>query len=92
MDILAPLIRNVFYPMWMIKDGDYGILRYLNYFDFIDRLTRSELEERQSNKLNDILKHAYKNTRYYKEIFDESGFNPHNIKDRDELRKIPQNK
>lgn len=89
MDIVAPFIRNFSYPIWMIRDRQRGMLRYLDYFDYIDRLARSGLEERQREKLRNILVHAYENTLYYKEIFDESGFNPYKVSDTFELRKIP---
>ena len=89
MDRLSPLIRNVFYPLWMIKDGDRDILRYLDYFDFIDNLTRAELERRQSKKLKHILIHAYENTTYYRTLFDELTFHPHDMVMSHEIRQIP---
>jgi len=89
MDLLSPLIRNVFYPLWMIKDGDRDILRYLYYFDFIDKLTRAELERRQSKKLKRILIHAYENTRYYRTLFNELGFHPYDMVMSQEIRRIP---
>ena len=89
MDILAPLIRHIFYPLWMIREGDKGILKYLKYFEFIDNLNQSDLEKRQEKKLKDLLIHAYENTSYYKRQFDESGFNPHDMRNKEEILKIP---
>ena len=89
MDIPSRLIRNLFYPMWMVKDGNKGVLPYLNHFDFIDNLDRTELAERQASRLKCILIHAYENTAYYRNLFDKVGFNPHEIVHTSEIRKLP---
>ena len=88
-DFLAPLIRNVLYPMWVIKDGNRGLLKYLDYFDFIDKLSRQQLEERQRRRLKTILIHAYEGTKYYREVFKKSALSPYQIEDSHEITKLP---
>jgi phenylacetate-CoA ligase len=89
MDILAPFIRHISYPLWMIREGEKGILKYLKYFEYIDDLNRSDLEKRQETGLKDILIHAYENTTYYRRQFDESDFNPYDMRSKEEIMKIP---
>ena len=89
MDIVEPLIRNIFFPIWMIRDRNAGILRYLHYFDYIDGMTRDELNDNQYKRAKSILVHAYENTKYYRKIFDDAGLNPNNIAHVDEITKIP---
>ncbi len=89
MDIWPVLIRKIFYPLWMVYDGDKGALKYLNYFNYIDELNRTKLLASQNKKLKSILIHAYKNTPYYKRVFDEAKFSPYKIESRFEIQKIP---
>ncbi len=89
MDIWSVLISTIFYPLWMIYDGDKGTLKYLNYFDYIDKLNRSELLVSQNQKLKNILIHAYENTAYYKRVFDEAKFSPYKMRESIEIQKIP---
>lgn len=89
MDLTSFLIRNLTYPLWMIKDGDRPLLKYLRYFNFIDNLSSAELEERQIEALKAHLVYAYENAPYYRRVFDASGFSPHTIKDKGDIRKVP---
>ncbi len=88
-DIWPVLIRRIFYPLWMMYDGDKGALQYLNYFHYIDTLNRSELLASQNHKLKNILIHAYENTAYYKRVFDEVTFSPYKMRENSEIQKIP---
>ena len=88
-DILAPLIRHIFYPLWMIKEGNRNLLRYIKYFDIIDKCTREQLEERQREKLKSILIHAYEGTKYYREVFRKINFSPYQLKDSHEIAELP---
>jgi len=48
-----------------------------------------KLQEYQVQQLEKLLKHAYKNVPYYREVFDKRGLKPKNIRDFDDLRKLP---
>lgn len=48
-----------------------------------------DLETRQLGMLRGILRHAYKNTEYYRGLFDKCGFNPDHIKSKTDLGKLP---
>ena len=52
-------------------------------------LKASELEEIQQSKLRRIVKHAYKNVKYYRKLFDSVGVKPEDIRTPQDLVKIP---
>lgn len=51
--------------------------------------SREKLEDYQMQQLSKLLHHAYKNVPYYRKIFNEKGLKPTDIKNFDELRKLP---
>ena len=76
----------------------YGFIKYFEYLrlknTYLNELrthqlkTKEEILQIQEFKLQKIIKHAYKNTEYYKKIIDESNLNPHNFSLKD-LKKLP---
>jgi len=51
--------------------------------------SREKLEEYQLQQLEKLLKHAYENVPYYRMVFDERGLKPKDIKNIDDLKKVP---
>ncbi len=51
--------------------------------------SRGQLEEYQNRKLQKLIRHAYENTAYYRELFDGIKLKPSDIKTADDLIKIP---
>ncbi len=51
--------------------------------------SHEQLEQLQGEKLQQILRHAYKNVHYYRKIFDERGLKPDEIEQPNDLRKLP---
>lgn len=51
--------------------------------------TRSELENYQNKKLRSLIKHAYENVPYYHKIFRSNHLAPDDIKNKDDLVKLP---
>ncbi len=47
------------------------------------------LKALQLQKLRKLLVHAYKNTDYYRRLFDEHNFDPNHVESAEDLRKIP---
>ena len=78
-----------------------GLRKYIeekHYSDFKSRLNRllksqwlslGELQAIQLRKLKMLLSHAYSNVPYYHSKFDEIGFHPGDIKDFDDIKKLP---
>jgi len=87
--IASFFIRNFTYPLWMIKDKNLPILKYIRYFDFVNRLSRDELIQRQISRLKEMLSYAYKRVPYYRKIFDEAGFSPAKMKEPADIMKLP---
>jgi phenylacetate-CoA ligase len=73
MSLMSAVVRNVFYPLWTIKDGDGAQLALLNRFDDIDSMTVEQLTARQQVRLRQMLEHAYENCDYYRTVFRECG-------------------
>lgn len=54
-----------------------------------ERCSRNELEDIQSKKLRSLVRHAYENVKFYKDLFQKSGLHPRHIQSVDDLGKIP---
>ena len=52
-------------------------------------LPKEQLEELQWKRLKRLLRHAYENTVFYRERFEEVGIIPEDIKEKKDLEKIP---
>ncbi|MHA1232666.1 MAG: phenylacetate--CoA ligase family protein [Candidatus Helarchaeota archaeon] len=89
MDPWGAIIRKVFFPLWTIYEGEWKILKYINYFEYLDQLTRKELLQSQLQRLKNILIHAYENTEYYKKLFTKIKFSPYKVKESSDIRIIP---
>jgi len=76
MSLMSAVVRNVFYPLWTIKDGDAAQLSLLNKFDDVDTMTVDQLRARQQYRLQEILEYAYENVEYYRTTFNDCGFTP----------------
>ncbi len=89
MDWYAPIARHLVIPLYAaLKGGTHGqsYARRIAAWEF---LSADEIAERQWRKLERLLKHAYENVPYYRRVFDERGLRPRDIKDFDDLRKLP---
>lgn len=83
------LVRNITYPLWMLKDGDRRVLNYIGHFDFVSGLGRDELIQRQFSALKHALSYACEKTSYYRKLFDDAGFSPQKMKEQGDIRKLP---
>lgn len=88
MSLMSAVVRNVFYPLWAIKDGDAAQLGLLGKFDDIDTMTVEQLRARQQHRLQETLQHAYENVEYYRTTFKECGFSP-GSRDVERFRSLP---
>lgn len=60
-----------------------------NEFETNQRLTSSELEDYQSEKLIKLVRHAYDSVPYYNRLFRDTGLKPEDIRSIQDLHKIP---
>ncbi|MBF0232963.1 MAG: hypothetical protein HQK65_07985 [Desulfamplus sp.] len=66
--------------------------RYQYYDDLYKNLkfSRTEMIEHQNNLIKKIVKHAYYNTEYYKNIFNKLNLKPSDIMCKEDLKKLPE--
>lgn len=66
-----------------------SLLQCIRELEAMQWLSRDTMEEVQFQKLEAILKHAYRNVPYYQKKFDELGINPEDIKSFNNYLNIP---
>jgi phenylacetate-CoA ligase len=70
------------------KETELILIKYSSIKD-IPFMDRKDIEEIQRKKLAALLLHAYRNTCYYKELFDRASFNPESCSGPGDINKIP---
>ena len=81
-------IRKIIFKISEIYDNRDIINKY-ETLKVNTLLNKNEIEDLQLNKLKEILKYAYYNIEFYKDIFDRIGFNVNEVKSLDDLKKLP---
>ena len=66
-----------------MKDTD----KYWN--PVMETLPLEKLQKLQLKKFQDILKWAYDNSRFYRQLYSEAGMEPGDIKTLNDIRKVP---
>lgn len=64
-------------------------LRYLAELKSHQKKDKKQLEEIQLKKLKKMVNHAYNNVPFYRDLFSKNNIDPDNIKNLDDLEKIP---
>ena len=52
-------------------------------------MPRDQLEALQLEKLKKTVVYCYENIKFYKDLFDDAGFDPHSIKTLGDIRRAP---
>ena len=78
----GPIIRNK-----LIKNSVF--LSQYKELDSLEKMSQIEIEEKQINKVKQVLVHAYEHTSYYRKLFDEIGFDVYSFSEKDDIKKIP---
>lgn len=88
--IYQKILRDVVYPIRQIRrpTGE-RIFEVLGLLEKTQWWSRSELERFQQEKLQALLKHTYENVPYYHKIFKKLELKPQDIKNGDNLQKLP---
>ena len=71
--MLTWLSKNVFFPLWEIKDGSQR-LRYLRELSASQWYDPETLRRRQWERAREIIEYAYRHCPYYQAHFAEAGF------------------
>jgi len=85
------IVRYVVYPVYNFVQGlkGYKTVRYEKELMKSQWFTPAQIEEIQQEKLRVLIEHAYKNVPYYTRLFDELKLKPGDIKDIEDLNKLP---
>ena len=87
-DLLAPLVRSVIAPAWARWEGSAYLRHYRQLLrtQFDDRET---IRRRQLLAVQQLVRHAYATTAYWKTQFDRRGIRPQDIRTLEDLRALP---
>ncbi len=87
-DAYGTVLGRVLYPTWERLRGrpTFPLLRELQRSE---RNSLDELTSRRIGFLRRVLRHAYRNTTYYRQAFDAAGIDPDHVHSLDDLRSIP---
>lgn len=66
-----------------------NVMHYYNMIKRMETFSPDEIENWQNKNLRQLVRKAYFDTEYYKELFDNIGLNPEEIKSSEDLEKIP---
>jgi len=80
--------KYIVFPLQAIGEKS-GIPRLLREFEKSQFLSRARIRQLQLDRLKALLIHAYNNTRFYRDRFDQAGFDPTNTRSLDDIGSIP---
>ncbi len=83
------LVKNVFLPLSLARNGELAQLRYLAEFERTQWLSADELRAIQWRRLHALLRHAYQHCPFYRDRFRAAGVHPDEFRDLDDLRVLP---
>jgi phenylacetate-CoA ligase len=83
-----PMLHKLIYSLGM-RIRNNKIPDNLAFLKNSEKWDMQSLHEYQLTRLREILLHAYKNTEYYRLLFDKNNIDPEAIKDLSDLKKIP---
>ena len=85
------IVRYVVYPVHnfvQVLKG-YKTVKYEKELMESQWFTPAQIEEIQQEKLRVLIEHAYKNVPFYTRLFDELKLKPSDIKDIEDMNKLP---
>lgn len=89
MGVYSAILRNVFLPYLLSRDGNESALRHWRFFERSQHWPRQRLLDYQWQKLTDLLKYSYENCPYYTKVFDDGGLTPDSFKSLEDLSLLP---
>ena len=89
MSIYNRFVKNISFPIIAKRDGLPKLMKHLIRLEESQYWSRERTLEYQFEKIKALIIHAYETTPFYKNRFDEAGFNPYRFKDFTKMKKIP---
>jgi len=87
-DIYAPIIRKCIYPLSQ-EMQKRNFFKLMSEADKNQYLSQNELRNLQFQKLIPLLQHSYKYVPYYRDVFDQIGVKPEDIRSWNDFRQLP---
>jgi phenylacetate-CoA ligase len=89
MDLYAKVVRHILNPLALIREGSGRQLKYLKEMEEVQFYPQGRLLELQWQRLQKLLRHAYRSCPFYGERFREAGIDPERMQSPDDLQKLP---
>ena len=89
MSIYAAAIRRTLLPFFLRRENRQSSLPHWRFFEKSQFWPRQKLLDYQWDRLSQLIIYSYENVPYYKQVFDERGLQPGDIKGFDDLTKLP---
>jgi len=83
------LVKHVFHPLALARNGELAQLRYLAEFERTQWLSADELRALRWRRLQALLRHAYARCPFYRRRFEAAGVHPDEFRDFGDLRVLP---
>lgn len=87
-DLYRPLLAKALFPAFEAARGRPTV-PLLHYLQETERWPVGKLRDLQAGLLRRLVRHAYRNTPHYRELFDELGLRPESIATPHDLAKLP---
>jgi phenylacetate-CoA ligase len=88
MEIPAPIVRHIIAPVWATKErSDY--LRVMRDLPRREKVSLEQRREEQFRLLQAVVRAAWENSPYYRRRFEQSGFEPGDLKEWPDFEKLP---
>ena len=88
LDLFRPLNKHIIYPLYYWKNNDKRLSR-LAELEKSQFLSEEEIKSLQLIRLQKLVKYAYQNTVYYREIMDNANLKPEDIVSLSDIEKLP---
>jgi phenylacetate-CoA ligase len=89
MSLYPKLVRNVFLPLSLWRNGELVQMRYLREFEETQFLSTEAIRKLQWQRLRALLHHAYAQCPFYRSRFDHAGMTPDDLCRLEDLRALP---
>ena len=86
---MYPLILKKLIMPFADKIMKTKVIYFYHEIKKMQKLTKSEIKNRQNCQLKKLILHAYNNTEYYNTLFKKNNLNPSDINSIEDLNKIP---
>jgi len=89
MTLHAKMVRNLFYPLALVKSGEAATLRYQRELERSQYFAAEQLHALRWRRLQALLRHAYASCPFYRQRMQSVGLHPDDVRDEGDLRRLP---